>query len=250
MILTVAMGKGGTAKSTTAAAIANLARMNGKKVLVLDIDPQGNCTAALGGDNGGTGMYDLLTRKSKPAKLIQRTPQADLIPAGEELANAIAAIQNKPGRDNILKAALAPVVGLYDLILIDTPPDINTLLINALAASDTVLLPMQATLFCFMGLQQMGETIAQVREYCNPNLGITGIVLTKHNPRSALARDIVPEIQQQAQAMGTKVFNTHIRQAASVEQAQIMRQSLFEYAPRSTAAADYMALYAEMNLKG
>ena len=250
MILTVAMGKGGTAKSTTTAAIANLARMNGEKVLVLDIDPQGNCTAALGGDNGGAGMYDLLTRKSKPAKLIQRTPQADLIPAGEELANAIAAIQNKPGRDNILKAALAPVVGLYDLIIIDTPPDINTLLINALAASDTVLLPMQATLFCFMGLQQMGETIAQVKEYCNPNLGITGIVLTKHNPRSALARDIVPEIQQQAQAMGTKVFNTHIRQAAAVEQAQIMRQSIFEYAPRSTAAADYMALYAEMNLKG
>ena len=70
MILTVAMGKGGTAKSTTTAAIANLARMNGKKVLVLDIDPQGNCTAALGGDNGAAGMYDLLTRKSKPAKLI------------------------------------------------------------------------------------------------------------------------------------------------------------------------------------
>lgn len=246
MVLTVAMGKGGTAKSTTVAALASLSNEEGKKVLCIDIDPQGNLTAATNGNKELPGTLELLTRKGKPEKLIQRTAFCDLISAGTNLSDAVAAIQNKPGRDNILRAAIAPLVPKYDLILIDTPPYLNTLLVNALAASDRVLLPMQANLFCFMGLQQTCEIIEQIKEYCNPAIEIMGIVLTKHNPRSALSKDLVPEIKEYARPLGIKVFDTYIRQAASVEQSQVMRTSLFEYAPRSTAADDYRKLYEEM----
>lgn len=248
MILTVAFGKGGTAKTSTAAALVNYARMQGKSVLAVDADPQSNFTYCLQGDAAAPGLFEVLTDRAQAADVIQTTPQASLIAAGLNMATAEQAISGKPGRDFILREALEPIRDKFDLIVIDTQPDLNTILINALSVSDSVLLPMQANAFGIMGLYQMQETISQVKRRCNPALKIAGIVLTRYKPRQTLAADMRESIIQQAQAMGTRVFNTFIRDAVAVEQAQAMQQSLFDYAPRSTAAQDYQNLFAEMQI--
>lgn len=248
MILTVAFGKGGTGKTSTAAALVNYARMKGKAVLAVDADPQANFTFALQGNPAAPGLYDVLTDKAHVTDVIQRTYQTDLLSAGLNLAAAEQAIANKPGRDFILKGALKGIRGKYDLIVIDTQPDLNTLLINALSVSDSVLLPMQANSFSIMGLYQMRETIAQVQRYCNPDLTVAGILLTKYKPRQTLAADMRESIAQQAEEMGTKVFDTYIREGVAVEQAQAMQLSLFDYAPNSNPAKDYAALFEEMEI--
>lgn len=248
MVLTVAFGKGGTGKTSTACALVNYARMKGASVLAVDADTQANFTFSLRGNAAAPGLFEVLTDKAQAAQVIQETPQTHLIAAGLNLAAAEQAIAGKPGRDFILREALRDIRGKYDLIVIDTPPDLNTILINALSASDAVLLPMQANSFSIMGLYQMRETIAQVKRYCNPALNVAGIVLTKYKPRQTLASDLRENIVQQAQEMGTKVFDTFIREAVAVEQAQAMQESLFDFAPHSTAAEDYKKLFAEMQI--
>lgn len=248
MILTVAFGKGGSCKTSTAHALVNYAKMNGKKVLAVDCDPQGNFSYALRGDLTAPGLYALLTEQAQAADVIQKTQQADLISAGLHLAAAEQQIITKPGRDFILRSVLEPIKNNYDLVVIDTQPDLNVLLINALTASDTVLLTMQANSFAVLGLYQMQDTISQVKRFCNPDLTIAGIVLAKYKPRQTLASGMREDIAQQAHDMGTKVFNTYIREGVAVEQTQALQQSLFEYAPQSNPAKDYKALFEEMNL--
>lgn len=246
MILTVAFGKGGTGKTSTAAAIANRAHDLGRRVLAVDIDPQANFTYSLGGNPAAPGIFSILTGQVQAADVIQRTQQTDVIAAGRDLSAAEMFISNKPGRDFILQQALKPLRGLYDLIVIDTQPDLNTLLVNALTASDTVILPMQANSFSIMGLYQMQNTIEQVKERCNAALTIAGILLTRYKPRQILASDLRASIEAQARQMRTKVFNTYIREGVAVEQAQALQRSLFEYAPNSNPAKDYAALYDEL----
>ena len=248
MILTVAFGKGGTGKTSTAAALADYARMQGKRVLCVDCDPQANFTFALGGESAAPGMFAVLTGQAQAAQVIQRTQRADIISAGRDLSAAELYIMNRPGRDFILQKALAPLRPHYDLIVIDTQPDLNTLLVNALSASDSVILPMQANSFAIMGLYQIQITIDQVKQFCNPALTVAGILLTRHKPRQTLASDLRAGIEQRAQTMGTKVFNTYIHEGVAVEQAQALRQSLFDYAPASNPAKDYKALYEELGL--
>ena len=248
MIITVAFGKGGTGKTSTAAALANYARMQGKTVLSVDCDPQANFTFALRGNPALPGLYEVMTDQAQAADVIQQTPQTQLIAAGLNMANAEQAIAGKPGRDFIMREVLEPIRNKYDLIVIDTQPDLNTVLINALSVSDAVLLPMQANSFSIMGLYQMAETISQVQRRCNPALNIAGIVLTRYKPRQTLASDMRESISQMAQEMGTELFRTYIRDAVAVEQAQAMQESLFDYAPNCTAAQDYKALFEEMKL--
>lgn len=248
MILTVAMGKGGSGKTTTADCIASAARRYGKMVLCIDCDPQANLTAAMGGNPGAPGLFELLTDRTTADEAIQITDRGDLIAGSINLAAAEQVIQNKPGRDFILKTALQPILSDYDLVICDTPPALNSMLVNALAASDQVLLTLQARSFAIMGLFQIAETIKQVQKYCNPDLAVAGILYTQHNPRRALARDFTEAVQQQAQAMGTKVFSTFIRTAEAIPQAQATQKSIFAYAPNSNPAQDYDQLYQELKL--
>lgn len=246
MILTVAMGKGGSGKTTTAWALAAAARRDGKRVLCVDLDPQANLTACMGGNPAAPGLFSVLTEKACAGSVIQHTAQGDLIAAGLNLAAAEQIIQNRPGRDFILKTALQPVIKDYDLLILDTPPSLSTLLVNALAASDSVLLTTQARSFAIMGLYQIAETIAQVQKYCNSALSVLGILYTQHTPNRALARDLTEDVEAQAQRMGTRLLDTYIRPAEALPQAQALQQDIFTYSPRSNAAKDYQALYDEI----
>ena len=244
MILTVAFGKGGTGKTSTACALAGCAREAGRRVLCVDCDPQSNFTYCLGGDPSQPGLYAVLTGKASCADILQRTEQCDLLPAGLDLAAAEASIDNKP---MTLRDALEPLKGGYDLIVIDTQPSLSSVQFNALCASDGVLLPMEADTFSMMGLYQMAQTIEQAQKV-NRSLKVAGILLTRYKPKQLLAGEVRQDIEQQARAMGTKVFDTYIREGVAVKQAQALQQSLFDYAPKSNTANDYRALFAELDL--
>lgn len=246
MIITVAFGKGGVGKTSTACALANCAREHGKRVLCVDCDPQGNFTYCLGGDLYAEGLFSVMTGSASCADVIQSTGQGDLIPSG---LLDLAGIEPSMAEDTtMLGKSLASVRDLYDHIIIDTLPSLNGIQYSALCASDGVLLPMEADSFSIMGLYQMAATINDVRSHRNPELDVMGIVLTKHKPRQRLASDLREAIEGQAERMGTKVLHTYIREGVAVKQAQAMKQSIFEYAPKSNPARDYAALYEELGL--
>lgn len=250
-VITVSSQKGGTGKTTTAAALATWAHKAGQKALAVDLDPQGSLTLILRGDGNGLGAYDLM-RGTAPAQIIQkdRGRLPDIIPASLQLAGADAEYSNKPGRDFLLKKALEPLRGRYDLIVIDTPPTLGTLLVNALTASNEVIIPVQADTFAMQSIYQLSDTIAQVKQYCNPGLTVAGVLLTRHSGRTVLARDLRDNLEDKCSALGVRLFKTAIREGVAVKEAQTVRESLFDYAPKSKPAQDYNALMQELNIGG
>ena len=247
-IISVANQKGGTAKTSTAHALATGAAYKGKRSLAIDFDPQGNLSFIMGADASRAGAYELMKQQAKAAQIVQYTSQGDIIPASLNLAAADIEFSGKPGRDFFLQAALEPLQDAYDVVVIDTPPTLGTLLVNALTASDEVIIPMNADILSLQGLYQLAETITQVKSFCNKGLKVTGILITKYSGRTVLARDIKETIEAKCAELGIPVLNTVIRDGVAVREAQTTQESLFAYAPNSNPAKDYLQLFDEINL--
>ena len=247
-IISVANQKGGTAKTSTAHALATGAAYKGKRSLAIDFDPQGNLSFTMGADASRAGAYELMKQQAKAAQIVQYTSQGDIIPASLNLAAADIEFSGKPGRDFFLQAALEPLQDAYDVVVIDTPPTLGTLLVNALTASDEVIIPMNADILSLQGLYQLAETIDQVKSFCNKGLKVTGILLTRYSGRTVLARDIKETIEAKCAELGIPVLNTVIRDGVAVREAQTTQESLFAYAPNSNPAKDYLQLFDEINL--
>lgn len=247
-VIAVANQKGGTAKTSTAHALATGAAYKGKKALAIDFDPQGNLSFIMGADANQAGAYELMKQQATAKQTIQHTEQGDIIPASLNLAAADTEFSGKPGRDFFLQAALEPIQSLYDIAVIDTPPTLGTLLINALTASTEVIIPMNADILSLQGLYQLIETIKQVKSFCNKQLKVTGILLTRYSDRTVLARDIKETISSKCEEMQIPLLNIVIRDGVAVKEAQTTQQSLFEYAPNSNPAKDYLQLFEEINL--
>ena len=244
-IVTIANQKGGTAKSTTAAALAQAAAHKGQRVLAIDLDPQGNLSFFLQADTRRPGIYELLEGKAKPAEVIQRTAAGvDIIPASWNLST----MTTGKGSARRLQQALEPIKRVfgYSLILIDTPPTAGELQYNALQASTGLLIPVQADIVGLQGFYQIADTARQIQQ-STPTLQIMGFVITRHRGRSTLAKQMQETITQQAAAQGIP-FLMAIREAVAVQEAQALQQSLYQYAPNSKPAADYLQLLDMLNL--
>ena len=247
MIITVSNQKGGTGKSTTAAAIATGAAYKGKKALAIDLDPQSNLSFVMGANPLDVGAYELMTQNATPAQLIQHTSQGDVI-AGSLLLAAADTILKSDARIYALQRAIKPLKSRYDVIVIDTPPTLGTLLINALAASDKVIIPLQADILSLQGLYQLAQTIRKTQTDYNKGLEIAGILYTRHSSRTLIAREIIDTMGKKAAELNIPILKSTIRDGVAVREAQTLRQSLFEYAPKSKPARDYLDLLAELGL--
>ena len=236
MILTIANQKGGTAKSTTAAALAQAAAHRGRKTLAVDLDPQGNLSFFLAADTGTAGAFEMLEGQPAADAIQQTAGGLDVIAASWNLQ----AIRTSTGSARRLRAALQPIAQQYDLIVIDTPPTAGELQYNALMASDNLIIPLQADIVGLQGLYQMADTAQQIRQG-NPALTLTGFILTRHGGRSTLARQMADTIKARAAEIGIP-FLMAIREAVAIREAQTLQRSLYEYAPNSKPAADYLQL--------
>ena len=246
MILVVCAQKGGTSKTTTASAIAQAFAHLGRKSLLVDTDAQGSASLIYGTEPSA-GLYGVLTGQASAEQVVQHREAGDILPSSVELdrLNMV-----RPGRDRdmMLSNALKPLTGIYDDVVIDTAPGMGTLLIQALTASDKALVPLQADSQSLQGLHKIAETIYSVKEANNPSLEVAGIVMTKFDGRTRLAKQFDALMGEQCEHMGLRLADTHIRASVAVQEAQALRRSLYEYAPNSNPAQDYLSLIEELNL--
>ena len=247
IILTVSNQKGGVGKTTTSAALASGIFLTGRRVLGIDLDPQGNLGFCLGagGDSHHTILDVLNGSVSVEEALVHGEDTCDLLVSDISLSsNGLENIHRR--RECILKDALAFVQDQYDYIIIDTPPALNLLTVNAYAASDFLIIPMSSDILSLVGLAQLKETIESVRGAFNPNFQVLGILLTKFNRRTRLSRDVLDMANQLAAQIDTKVFETNIRTGVAIAEAPAHGESIFTYNPNSLAVQDYAELLLEI----
>lgn len=237
--------KGGVGKSTTALAIGAGLRKKGYSVLFVDLDAQGNLSYALGADTRGYGALGVLQRPETAKEELQRTAEGDIIASTPALAGADAII-TETGKEYRLREALESLQGDYDYCVIDTPPALGILNVNALTAAHRAIIPAQADVFSLQGIAQLNATIETVKKYCNNNLSISGIVLTRYSARSIISREVAEMIEDTAHQLKTKLYKAKVREATAIKEAQAVKQNIFSYAPKSNAVADYEALLEEI----
>lgn len=240
--------KGGVGKSTTASAIGGGLTLEGAKVLYVDFDPQCNLSYLMEADISRptqANALDVLQGNVSAIEAIQKTAQGDIIAASPALAGADIVLTTT-GKEYRLKEALEALAGDYDYCIIDTPPALGVLTINALTACYGCIIPAQADFLSLQGIGQLHGTIETVRKYCNPALKVYGIVLTRYNARAVISREVSAMMEETASSFQTKLYKTRIRECTAIKEAQAMRQSIYTYAPRSNASADYTALVKEI----
>lgn len=238
-IIAVCNQKGGTGKTTTCGAIVAGAAARGYRVLAIDADAQASLTYTMGADANRPGTFELMTGKA--ADVIQHTSSGDIIPGSLHLATMDRTTAQQRGNSLLLRAALANIRG-YDLIVIDCAPSLGVLMMNSLAAATEVLIPLQCDVLSLQGLYLIRETITQVQENLNPDLTVTGCFFTRYNGRSVVSRDMTTAIKGKCASLGLPYIDTPIREGVAVKEAQLMRQSIINYAPKSKPAQDYTAL--------
>lgn len=245
MVYAIANQKGGVGKSTTAAALIAGLTANGYRCLGVDLDAQRNLSYIMGADQSGKTTLGVLTGEVTAAEAIQHTAAGDIIPAHRSLSGADAFIADT-GKEYKLEEALEPIKNSYDFIVIDCPPALGVLTVNALTAADQVIIPAQADVFSLQGITELSGSIRTVKKYCNRKLAIAGILFTRYSSRSVLSREVSEIAENMAQKLNTRLFRTVIREAVTVREAQMSQQSIFAYAPKAKVCDDYRAFVKEL----
>lgn len=238
-IISIVNQKGGSGKTTTAHALGSGLNKRGYRVLFIDLDGQANLTSTLGGDQNKGKVLDMLMKRIEVSEIIQKASCGDVIAGNESLFQADIDIVTDTGREYRLKEALDEIKKFYDYIIIDTPPALNILTINALVASNLAIITSKAGDYGLMGVERVGTIIEDIKKYSNKNLIVKGILLTQFNERTRLNKDFAVAINKFAKSLGSKIFKTSIRNSIVVEEVQARRMSLFDYAPNSNVAQDY-----------
>jgi len=247
-VIAISNQKGGVGKTTTTCNLAAGLKEKGYRVLAVDLDPQGNLGFSIGADldiDIRATIYDVL-KSSIPARLaIQKTGTVDVI-ISNILLSSIELEFTGTGREYLLKEALQSVLEYYDYVLLDTPPNLGILTINAFTAADSIVIPMVSDIFSLQGIAQLSETVERVKKSCNSHLSVAGILLTSFNPRTHLAREIRGTAELISRDLNLSLFDSSIRRSVLVSEAQSLQINLLNYAPKNNAAKDYRQFTDEL----
>lgn len=244
-IVSLVNQKGGVAKTTSAVSLAAALGRRGQRVLLIDLDPQANATSALGVDGSVLpGVYEVLLDEMAMADCIVELPDehVSLVPANRELSGAEVELVPQMARERRLTNGVAPLRDRYDWILIDCPPSLGLLTINALTASDSVIIPVQCEYMALEGLSRLNETLDLVRRNLNPSLGVLGVMLTMFDGRTRLAQQVVDEVRGHF----PETFKTVIPRSVRLSEAPSHGQSIFRYDQGGRPATAYDAVAAEL----
>jgi chromosome partitioning protein len=243
-VISFANQKGGVAKTTTTLNLGVALAEQELKVLLVDLDPQGNLTMSQGlnPDTIERSMFDVLVHRLPIQEVIHHT-EVDLAVSSIDLAGAELALSSMIGRERALEKALAPVRESYDFVLVDTPPSLGLLTINALVASNGVIVPVQCEYLSLRGLVQLENTLSMIRENLNPEVGIEGILPTMYDKRTLHSREAVEILQEN---FGDLVFDTKIRKTVRYAEAPVKGTSVLKYDPSGNAAEAYRQLAKEV----
>lgn len=247
-IITLANQKGGVAKTTTSLALASGLTNHGYHVLGVDLDPQSNFSLSSGIDTVELDetLYDVFKRTTDANSVLLTSPLGyDVLPGGLSLAGADMDF-TQTGREYMLKEALEALDAKYDYIIIDTPPTLGILTTNAMAASDSVIVPMAADLYSIQGLSQLNGLVSNVRKYCNQNLKLAGLLITKYHGNQNISKAVSEKIAEIAQELNTKVFKATIRESVAIREAQLLHSDIFKDAPKANATVDYAEFINEL----
>lgn len=249
-VITITNQKGGVGKTTTAASLLASFKHRGAHVLGVDMDPQGSLGFSLGVDiEHCKTIYHVFRGEIEVEDAICSTETCDLLPSNILLSSAELEF-NKAGREFMLKTALSKVKDNYDIVVIDTPPALNVLTLNAYVATDMLIIPMSPEVLSLLGVSQIKETIESVRDYYNSHLHVLGILLNKFSSRLRLNREVMDLAEQIASQLDTKVFQTKIRGSVSAAEAPAHSLSIVDFAPHSNPAKDFEDLCDEIISNG
>jgi len=241
-VLAVANQKGGVAKTTTVHSVGAALAEQGRRVLLVDLDPQACLTYSLGvtPDDLDLSLYDVLVHGAPADKVLVKVGDGlDLVPATIDLAGAEIYLLSRTGREYAVTRALDSVISDYDVVLLDCPPSLGILTINGLTAADEVLVPLQCEALSQRGVGQLLETIADVRNFTNPRLQVAGVVATLYDGRTRLAQQVLASVPQE---LGLEVLHPPVPKSVKVAEAPATSRSVLQHAPRSAAADAYRAL--------
>jgi chromosome partitioning protein len=241
--ISVVNQKGGTAKTTTVVSLSSYLANFGKKILLIDFDPQANATSGLGVNDFKKTIYEVLSGQASILEsLVKIKENFYLIPASENLAGANIELVNEPDREFKLAKIIDHLPSDYDFVFIDTPPSLGLLTINSLVASDEVLIPIQAEYYALEGLGQLLNTLNLIKENLNQKLKILGAVITMYDERAKLSREVLEELYKNFPG---RIFRTVIPRSVKLAEAPSFGKSILEYAPNSKGARAYQRLAIE-----
>jgi chromosome partitioning protein len=248
VIITVTNQKGGVGKTTTAVNCAAALALAGKNVLLIDTDPQGHSTISCVRESASltVSLYDVLSQNKAPIESAiakSTVPGLDVAISRISMAKIETSLIGEIDGHYRLRDALSPIRSRYDYMLIDTPPTLGLITLNALVAASHLLIPIQSSYLCLEGTDDLLETIEKVRRIANPGLVVLGVLITLHDTRTNLARDVVARINA---VFGDKVFKTHISKSVKIEECPAYKESIFTYAAASIGALQYRQVAEEI----